>query len=46
MTLEEHIDEAHNAPQCEEYDNYVENEDYDQYGKEDENLLPHRHATT
>ena len=34
---------ACNAPQLEQYDNYVENEDYDQ-NEEDENLLPHRHA--
>ena len=25
-------------------DNYVEDEDYDDYGEEDENLLPRRHA--
>jgi hypothetical protein len=30
----------------EEYDNYVKDEDYDQYDEEDENLLPCRHATT
>ena len=43
-TPERPIDEAHNAPRREVYDNYVEDEDYDQYGEEDENLLPHRHA--
>lgn len=42
-TPEGPTDEADNAPQREEYDNYIEDEDCAQY-EEDDNLLPNRHA--
>ena len=46
LTPEEHIDEAHNDPQPKNYDNYVQDEENDRYGEEDEDLLPCRHGAT
>jgi len=46
LTPEEHIDEAHNDPQPENYDNYVQDEENERYGEEDEDLLPCRHGAT